>query len=229
MTSRHANLLGLYRLSVHDVRYETGLGVKAIERGYAAADEANFARFDAATGFVWVLNMARFRLGMKAGDTLNPKDHKVVAVNRIYHALDANPFLGQFYDANHRILRIQKRREAVGVVVPFSEYTTGRDLEGAYKPDPDSEAEAGTRVQIQKQKKARLAPPGPHDDDSPKRNTRVIRALIRTVLKTAPADAGFADLKDLAKEACAAKHLAYDADVVGSALEQALALRSQAS
>lgn len=71
--------------------------------------------------------------------------------------------------------------------------------------------------------RTRLAPHG-----TPATNGKVIRRLIQDVLKVSPS-AGFTDLKELAKQACVDQHLAYDAAVVGSALEQALARKSRAS
>lgn len=226
-SNRHANMIGLYRLLVDDIKHETGLGLKAIERGYAAVASTDFARFDAATSFVWVRQMVRFRLGLKTGAVLDPEDKRVLGVNRIYHAIDANPFLGEFFDVNRKILSLKKRREPFGLVVPFSDHHNmsplPSPLEGACKPD----TEIRNREQIQIQKKARLTPPEP--DETPERNRNVIRALVADVVRRAEPDTAFADLKLDAKQACADRGLAYDAEVVGSALEQALARKAHAS
>ena len=45
-TNPHTNMIGLYRLLLDDIRHESGLSAKAIERGFAAATA--FATFDAA-------------------------------------------------------------------------------------------------------------------------------------------------------------------------------------
>jgi hypothetical protein len=136
-TNRHANMLGLYQLMVDDVRHETGLSLKAIERGYQVTTEADFATFDAVTGFVWVRQMARFRLGLVNGEGLAVEDKRVQAINRIYHALPVNPFLGVFYEVNRKLLCLKKKREAPQDIVPFQvdHYLSPlrRGLQGATK------------------------------------------------------------------------------------------------
>lgn len=56
---------------------------------------------------------------------------------------------------------------------------------------------------------------------SPVENVRVITRLVRQLRKEHPV-AGFADLKDLAKAACAQHRIAYDAEAVGRAVDAAL-------
>lgn len=129
----HANMLGLYRLGLDDVRHETGLGLKAIEKGLQAAAESGYALFDASTEFVWVRQMARFRLGLKAGEGLRDGDKRAQAISRIYHAIEANPFLGEFYDLNRKILPLGRRRESIGLVVPFSANHKISPIQGATK------------------------------------------------------------------------------------------------
>ncbi len=161
ITNRHTNMLGLYHLLIDDVKHETGLSLKAIERGLTVVGTSTFASFDADTAFVWVRQMARFRLGLKNGDDLHPADKRVLAVNRLYQDLDLNPFLGTFYDANKKPLCLRKRREPVtALVVPFT--TTHhmspltRGLEGAskglpsqyQKQDQDQDQGSGTGIRI---------------------------------------------------------------------------------
>lgn len=159
-SNRHANMLGLYRLLTEDVKHETGLGVKSLQRAYEAAAHSEFAIFDAVTSFVWVRQMARIRLGLKPGVALDPEDNKVKAVNSLYGAIDPNPFLGEFFDVNHRLLRLRKRRDSVGVVVPFTEHhqMSGlpRGSEGACKPVTDNS--------VSKQKQDQITDQGPRED-----------------------------------------------------------------
>ena len=61
-------------------------------------------------------------------------------------------------------------------------------------------------------------------DREPKDNMRVITKIAHTVIAAEP-KAGFADLKEAARMACAKAHIAYDAETVGAALESALAQR----
>ena len=111
-TNRHANMIGLYHLLSDDVKHETGLSFKAIDKSYQVMEATEFARFDAATAFVWVRHMARFRLALKNGDRLDTDDKRVLAINRIYQKLDPNPFLGAFFDLNSKMLSLKKKREA---------------------------------------------------------------------------------------------------------------------
>jgi hypothetical protein len=226
-TNRHSNMLGLYRVLADDIRHETGLSAKALHRSVTAIQETEFAVYDAGSSFVWVLSMARIRLGLKIGAALDPGDNRTLAVNRIYHAIESNPFLGSFFDVNQKLLRLKKRRESVGVVVALSETTTGRALKGLTKGLVSQITESDQNDQRsdqndQKQIKARLAPPVA---DAPRDNAGVIRALIAGLVNRAAPEASFTDLKDAAKEACARLRISYDATVVGAALEQALARR----
>lgn len=62
----------------------------------------------------------------------------------------------------------------------------------------------------------------------PKDNLSVITKLVHTVLADLNQPQDFASLKADVKTQCAQKHIAYDADVVGRALESALAQRRHA-
>ena len=119
-SNRFANMLGLYRLLPDDVEHETGLKRRDLARAYAVVGEVDFAEFDAVTSFVWVHTMARFRLALRPGQALKRDDLRVKAINRIYHALDDNPFLGRFYDTYRAMLCLQARRQPGGSIVPLS-------------------------------------------------------------------------------------------------------------
>lgn len=81
-----------------------------------------------------------------------------------------------------------------------------------------------TKTRHNPKKRTRLAPHAP--ESTPDESRKVIRALVFDLVKRAEPHSSFADLKDMAKAACAEKDgIAYDAEVVGSALEQALARR----
>lgn len=152
-TNRHANMLGLYRLLVDDVKHETGLTLNAIERGYNVTTVTEFAVFDPASSYVWVRQMARFRLGLKTGDRLQAQDKRVMAINRLYTALEPNPFLAAFFDLNHDTLKLHKRRMASGLVVP----PTGdhdidpltRGMQAPYKPVTEIRVQS-TEIKVQR-------------------------------------------------------------------------------
>lgn len=221
-TNRHANMIGLYQLLIDDIRHETGIGVKGIERGFTATSQTSFAEYDAASKYVWVRSMVRFRLGLKVGEGLSPQDNKVAAANKIYLAIDPNPFLGEFYDINRRALHLRRRREPFGLVVPFGAHHQMSGFEGASKGLVSQDQETGSGDQDQVQERTRLTPLG---TGKPK----AIKALVMAVVRQASPDLTFTDLKDLSKQACAEQGLPYDADAIGSALEQALARKAKAS
>jgi len=129
-SNRHANMLGLYPLAGDDVQHETGLKPKELVRAFQVADECDYARYDATTEFVWVVSMARFRLGLKLGETLTAGDKRVVGVNKLYHGIAGNPFLEAFYDYYRDVLQLSKPRAAYGTATPMGHHSP---LEGAPK------------------------------------------------------------------------------------------------
>lgn len=195
-TNRHANMLGLYHLMAVDMKHETGLSVKAIERSLGVIAETAFAAFDAATSFVWVRQMARFKLGLHPGETLQPADNRVVAANRLYQHLGVNPFLGPFYDANRKLLCLRKRREVdMSLVVSRAYNHQMSSLQGASKglpsQDQDQDQDQGSVTGIRDQGSATVragAPPAPPVPNGARPHVRGDQAHRRRVA----ADAGAA-------------------------------------
>jgi hypothetical protein len=214
--TRHANMIGLYRLALQDVGYELAMREKHVVAALATIEEAGFAHYDVATEFVWVVNMARVRLGLEPGQALASNDKRIVGVNRLYHAIDTNPFLGPFFDRYARTLHLSKRRDpqeegASSVAAsPFDGASEGLGSQYQYqKQDQDQKQDQ------EKARRSRVASP------SPVENLRVITRLVRELRLEHP-DAGFADLKDLAKSRCAQLRIAYDAEAIGKAVDSAL-------
>jgi hypothetical protein len=154
VSNRHTNMIGLYHLELDDVRHETGLGAKAIDRGVSACAAVDFAHYDPAAGFVWVVQMAMFRLGLSRGERLSASDLKVKGVERLYRGLSDNLFLGRFFDHYRETLRLSKPRRPQGIE---ADTTTGRPLQGA------SEG-LTSQYQYQDQKQDQKDPPTPHAD-----------------------------------------------------------------
>lgn len=147
MTSPHANMLGLYHLPPVYVRQESGLSARAWAAATAALEAETFAFYDAASEFVWVREMARFRMGLGPDrPTLDSQDKKAIGAQRIYAALPANAFLGTFYDRYHKALHLRKRREGPQPVVLPSPF------EAPSKPDNRStEVQKYRSTEIRKQ------------------------------------------------------------------------------
>src|SRR5690348_12693492 len=70
LTCEHANMLGLYRLPVLYAAEETGLKRREVISAFKQLKAIGFADYDEATEFVWVVEMARFQLGLLPGETL---------------------------------------------------------------------------------------------------------------------------------------------------------------
>ncbi len=229
-TNRHANMIGLYRLLVEDIRHETGIGAKGIGRAFEATEQTQYARFDFKTSYVWVRQMARIRLGLQPGEHIASNDNKVKAVNRLYQAIDPNPFLGDFFDANHKILALRKRREPVGVVVAFDPHHQMSGLQGAYL----APSKPGTGIRIRKQvqevqKQPGLRPRHSQPVENPKKNIGVITKLAHEALDLAGKDADDGDIRDAIKSLCAMRSIDYDSAVVNRAVDSARAQREARS
>jgi hypothetical protein len=131
ISSPHANMLGLYHLPMMYVAVETGLTKNTAAKAFSALahDEVRYGEYDQATEFVWVREMARFRMGLSQPDAkpLDKEDNRVKGANRLYGQLTANPFLGPFFDRYQKLLHLQQRREGPQLIA------LTRGLEGASK------------------------------------------------------------------------------------------------
>lgn len=90
LTNPHSNALGLYYLPIPFIVHETGLPEKKIIDGLKKL--ADFARYDAASEFVWVIGMAGRQLG-----EMDPSDNRMKGIRKLWSSLPANPFTGDFW------------------------------------------------------------------------------------------------------------------------------------
>lgn len=110
MSSPHANMLGLYYLPIVYLCHDTGLTEEGALKGLARASEAGFCEYDRASSWVWIRNMAFWRVER----TLKPEDNRVKKVASAYAELPNNPFLGDFFDHYTADFHLQDRRENKG-------------------------------------------------------------------------------------------------------------------
>ncbi len=110
LTCEHANMLGLYRLPVIYIAEETGLKRKEIMTALENLKAIGFAHYDDGAEFVWVVEMARYQLGLPPGETLKATDHRVKGVLRLCKQLAPNPFLGLFYERYAECLHLSAHR-----------------------------------------------------------------------------------------------------------------------
>lgn len=94
MTCQHANMLGIYHLSIQYIVADTGLSLEGATKGLARAIEAGFCMFDEASEVVWVMEMASYQIGVQ----LDVKDLRCKGVQREYDGLPENPYLTAFYE-----------------------------------------------------------------------------------------------------------------------------------
>ena len=109
MTCRHATMIGLFRLPYMDIRHETGLGLKGIARAFDVLERAKFAKYDVVSQYVWVHEMAKFRLQLYK-TPLKKDDKRVTHLRKLYAEADDNPFLSNFFARYSKDLHLLKRR-----------------------------------------------------------------------------------------------------------------------
>lgn len=111
LSNDYMNMLGLYRLSPVVIVDELGLTRAAIARTFKIMAKANYAQYDESSSFVWVREMARFRLNIPPDDQpLDRKDKRVIGAQTLYEKLPPNPFLAAFFDRYHKVLHLRTRR-----------------------------------------------------------------------------------------------------------------------
>jgi len=109
LANRSDNMLGLYRLPLPDVTLP--LSRPKLEAALTVLHVAEFADYDYASQYVWVREMARFRLGLRdRQQKLQRKDNRVAFINALYGRLDDNPFLAPFYDRYGAALHLRTQR-----------------------------------------------------------------------------------------------------------------------
>jgi hypothetical protein len=94
MTCPSANMIGLYYLPIPLICHEVGLSEEGALKGLARLSEALFCAYDAPSETVFVFNMARYQLG----ETLNPKDHRHLAVQRQLSQMRNSHFYNAFLE-----------------------------------------------------------------------------------------------------------------------------------
>jgi hypothetical protein len=111
MANPDTTMIGLYPLEVvvMQARMRT-LKPKQIAAALEALRRAEFAEFDPGTGFVWVREMAKFRLSLHL-KPLKRDDNRVEHVHRLYRGMRPNPFLGPFFDRYAKELFLKERRD----------------------------------------------------------------------------------------------------------------------
>jgi hypothetical protein len=85
-------------------------------------EHLEFAKYDHDREFVWVIEMARWQLGLT--EPLKHGDRRIMNANSWYRSLPKNQFLGAFYDRYATDLSLHDRREPCESVAPAPVVTT---------------------------------------------------------------------------------------------------------
>lgn len=95
VTSPHANMLGYYYLPITYVASDTGISIEGASKALQRLCDEGFCRYDRGSEVVWVIEMARIQVG----ESLDPKDKRVVGIRREYESIPNNLFLREFFEA----------------------------------------------------------------------------------------------------------------------------------
>jgi hypothetical protein len=130
MENKDANMIGLYQVRLPVIRDAIGtLTMRAVVKGLSALGTARFADYDLGTDYVWVLEMAKFRLGLDR-KPLKKDDNRVTHAINLYDRAKPNPFLAPFFKRYREDLHLPKRRAFTGKWKPLERAFQGEG-EGA--------------------------------------------------------------------------------------------------
>lgn len=202
MANQDANMIGLYsvRLPVIKERIQS-LPLKAVERAMWAVGQAEFADYDVDTEYVWVREMAKFRLRLD-GHPLKTDDRRMKGAQLLYERAKPNPFLAAFFTRYQNELRLSKKRPFKGVWKPLPSPLVGPTRSGIRDQESLSRNQKSDQVdQDPRALRATLAP---------------IETVRRHLMKAAHealdnnADISEAELSAVVKDAASACRADYD-------------------
>lgn len=139
LTCEHSNMIGLYRLPLLYAAEETGMKRREVLQALEQLKISDFAVYDHETEFVWVLEMARFQLGLLPSERIKEGDKRAKGAARLYKQITSNPFLGPFHGRYSEVLGLPLRRDFLSerkhLLSPLVEASD--PLTWGYDPVPD--------------------------------------------------------------------------------------------
>ena len=78
MSSPHSNMIGIYRLPMEYVKYDTGFSEAAVREAFAILEKSDFAFYDDLAQIVYIPSYA----AIQVAPSLSPKDNRHPAVRR---------------------------------------------------------------------------------------------------------------------------------------------------
>lgn len=149
------NMLGLYRVMTKTITIETPLTARELPKAFAVLAQVEYADYDAVTEFVWVREMARYRLALTPDKPhLDSDDKRVKGAQSIYEALGDNPFLAGFFQRYGKALHLRRLRSSDRYPQPVA---LGSPIEAPSKPVTENRS---TEKPVQKNQ-TDLAPSAP--------------------------------------------------------------------
>ena len=104
MTTGHSNALGIFYLPLNYVEHDTGMTIPEIRAALIVLRQLEFAFYDDETEYIWTQEYTRYQIGR-----LHPNDGKVRSINRLFHSLPDNPWVGPYFRRYHHDLHLSPR------------------------------------------------------------------------------------------------------------------------
>lgn len=92
ITSPHSHMSELYYCPICEIATHTGVTVDQVEQYLAELEDEGFCKYDATVQIVWVIRMCRWQIG----ETLNPKDNRVIGAIKHAKALPSSSLVNEF-------------------------------------------------------------------------------------------------------------------------------------
>lgn len=134
ITCPHASMIGIYYLPLAYIIHDTGLSGEGAMKALASLSKADFAHYDVESEWVWVVEMARYQIG----EELDPKDKRVIGLNREMKCLHNCPFLQEFHKKYAKVFHLEKLSPSKGPSKPH------RSQEQEQEQEQEIEQEQGS-------------------------------------------------------------------------------------
>lgn len=114
MTNPHSHQTGLYYLPLMYLANEVGITTEGARKALLTLAEDEFCRYDEASEWVWVCEMAAWQIGTDLKDT----DKRALGVQQYVESAPSLPFTKAFIDRYKADFHLRTTRQKRGSVVP---------------------------------------------------------------------------------------------------------------
>jgi hypothetical protein len=225
MSCRYATMIGVFRLLVDDVRAETGIGIKGLVKAFATLQRLEFADYDATSQYVWVREMAKFRMHLYKKSPLEAGDLRIKGAQNFYDRLADNPFLGAFFDRYATEIRLSRRRSCASSTVTPLQLAPFKGLKGPSSQITDSDSGVQGTGTGKSTAAARRTGPVEITEGSFALYCR-IATEARQMSNARDRDDSVSNVTAIFKDLCASRGIAYDTASAPRAIEAAMRARA---